>query len=192
MNIQERLDRFFANDLWRDMFRFAKVDNLGFFSSDHRPILLNSNPDVPFLRNSGDSFRFEPYWLKEDDYNNVVKSAWTEVVSPDPATNLSMKLKWCASKLSGWSKERFRNFGKQIEVKKREIERLYRATGKPGVMENIKLLESEMEGLLEREEIFWKQRSRIDWLQAGDRNSKFFHAKATARKRKNFFQVCWM
>ena len=162
------------------------MDNLGFFTSDHRPILLNSNPDVPFLRNRVTSFRFEPLWLKEDDYNSVVKAVWEENGSADPVRNLSEKLSQCASKLSIWSKERFRNFGKQIEDKSREIDRLYNVTGKPGIMEKIKHLESVMEGLLEREEIFWKQRSRIDWLQVGDRNTKFFHSKATARKRKNF------
>ncbi|TXG51627.1 hypothetical protein EZV62_024151 [Acer yangbiense] len=39
-NIQERIDRFFANNLWRDRFEFVMVEHLGFNSSDHRPILL--------------------------------------------------------------------------------------------------------------------------------------------------------
>jgi hypothetical protein len=39
--------------------------------------------------------------------------------------------------------------------------------------------------LLEKEELHWRQRSRVNWLQAGDRNTSYFHRKATWRAKKN-------
>jgi hypothetical protein len=42
-----------------------------------------------------------------------------------------------------------------------------------------------MEELLYREEMMWLKRSRISWLKEVDRNTSFFHRKASCRGKKN-------
>jgi hypothetical protein len=48
-----------------------------------------------------------------------------------------------------------------------------------------KNIERELDRLLKQEEIYWRQRSRINWIKEGDRNTRFFHQKATWRTKKN-------
>jgi hypothetical protein len=42
--------------------------------------------------------------------------------------------------------------------------------------------------LLEQDEVHWMQRSRVNWLQHGDRNTSFFHQFASAQRKKNFIK----
>ncbi|KAK8694101.1 hypothetical protein V6N13_071661 [Hibiscus sabdariffa] len=46
----------------------------------------------------------------------------------------------------------------------------------------------ELEVLLEQEELLWKQKSRIDWVNFNDRNTSYFHSKARAHTRKKMVQ----
>ena len=46
-------------------------------------------------------------------------------------------------------------------------------------------LRREINVLTEKEEIFWRQRSRVSWLAEGDRNTKYYHACASQRRRTN-------
>ena len=52
-------------------------------------------------------------------------------------------------------------------------------------------LSKKMDDLLQKQEIFWAQRFRLNWLKHGDRNTKFFHARATQRKGRNHIRGIW-
>ncbi len=49
----------------------------------------------------------------------------------------------------------------------------------------INVLRKELQGLMAKEEIHWRQRLQICWLCEGDRNTKFYYACATQRKATN-------
>lgn len=52
-------------------------------------------------------------------------------------------------------------------------------------MEEIQVTKLELNKMLLVEEDMWQQRSRNCWLKAGDRNTSFFHTKASNRHQRN-------
>lgn len=53
-----------------------------------------------------------------------------------------------------------------------------------------KKLHNELNILLEQEEAYWQQRSRVNWLQNANLNTKSFHTCASQRKRTNKYPSC--
>jgi hypothetical protein len=52
-------------------------------------------------------------------------------------------------------------------------------------MDIVRTKETEIDNLLHQEEMWWNQRSRVLWLKHGDKNTSFFHKKASQRRQKN-------
>ncbi|XP_039117657.1 uncharacterized protein LOC120253385 [Dioscorea cayenensis subsp. rotundata] len=101
-----------------------------------------------------------------------------------------------AKKLAGLS-ERLRRWAKvcfgSIKLKKlnllHEVEKLdvlkeARNLSLGELAQELHLLNS-LEDIRKQEEINWRQRSRLQWLQEGDENTKFFHSMANGRKCRN-------
>lgn len=55
----------------------------------------------------------------------------------------------------------------------------------PGIDGKIKQCKADLRELSMRKEILWRQRAKTTWLNKGDCNSRYFHASATIRKRRN-------
>ena len=47
------------------------------------------------------------------------------------------------------------------------------------------ILIGQMEERWKQEEILWRQKSKVDWLRQGERNTKFFHQEMIQRRQRN-------
>ena len=50
----------------------------------------------------------------------------------------------------------------------------------PDMIRSLKNTRIELNCWMDKEDDMWRQRSRISWLQSGDRNTRFFHEKVSA------------
>ncbi|XP_038688711.1 uncharacterized protein LOC119987879 [Tripterygium wilfordii] len=73
--IYERIDRAVASAAWSNLFPKAKVSHIVCSVSDHKPILMDSDPCPGggfFVRR----FRFEEMWTRHEGLDEVVKEGW--------------------------------------------------------------------------------------------------------------------
>ena len=80
----------------------------------------------------------------------------------------------------------FGNVNKLLKEKKEKLQMLELWDSLHGKAAEIKRVRKEINEIQAREEMMWSQRSRNLWLKWGYRNTKFFHATASQRRRKNW------
>ncbi|KAA3486448.1 reverse transcriptase [Gossypium australe] len=153
-NIRERLDRGVATLNWLELFPSFQVDHLTHSFSDHCPILLDT-VGVERLddKDHFNNFRFEAKRCLESTFEELVRGWWTDSVG-----NIPNRLEYLGQKMQAWSK----NVSDDILAEIAEAQ-----------------LDLNLEA--DKEELFWEQRARVNWLKNGDRNTSFFHKMAGQR-----------
>ena len=76
----------------------------------------------------------------------------------------------------------------EIKHLQKRIEVLNRAPPTQPNRSEFLQVSKELDEWLRKQEIYWAQRSRVNWNKHGDKNSKFFHLKASQRRQKNLIQ----
>jgi hypothetical protein len=175
---EERIDRAMATQAWCEVFHLHQLHNVVSHRSDHFPILLKLH-EIP-RRKVIKEFRFENAWLMEDDFADVVVEGWERSLDSDVLSRLGR----CTEAMNEWGRKLRHKYRDAIDECREEMERL-RGSMQNSQVSRYEEVRNKMGVLLAQEEAFWKQRSKVYWLKEGDTNSRFFHAMASTRRRRN-------
>jgi len=126
-------------------------------------------------------WRFEKAWIRAPESEEKLTSAWAKWGGPGCGLRLSSVCQSMGRALQMTTME----LRKQIEGLKAQLEELMENSHEKEVIDQIKGITGAIEELEAREEEMWYQRSRQNWLTDGDKNTAFFHQKATQRRRTN-------
>ncbi|KAA3472916.1 reverse transcriptase [Gossypium australe] len=180
-NIRERLDRGVANEYWQNMFPDGSIQHLTHSISDHCPLLVKTRREECGDKTS--SFKFEAWWLLEETFDSEVRNIWESSSGNLLAklNKLQFGLRSWASKIQGDQKRRktfLNNRLSEILAEDRDGQNM------------AELIDTKVQLNLEidKDERYWEQQERINWLKYGDKNTAFFHSQASFRKRKNMIQ----
>ncbi|XP_019173194.1 PREDICTED: uncharacterized protein LOC109168597 [Ipomoea nil] len=76
--IEERLDKVFTTESWRNIVLGARVTNLTTRVSDHSALFLGIHDSLGRAGTSKRGFRFEMAWLHDEGCRGVVEQSWEE------------------------------------------------------------------------------------------------------------------
>lgn len=145
---------------WCSLFSSANVQHVTAACSDHTPICLKFSDELA-ARRGAKPFKYELMWETHPELKPFVDSGWRNNPESTMVQDLQEKLKQLSGNLSRWDRQTFGNVRREIKRMKHELEILQGVVVRSGPSaQELKITEQLME-LYHREEILWKQRSRV-------------------------------
>ncbi|CAO2147693.1 unnamed protein product [Urochloa humidicola] len=180
-----RLDRVLFNLDFGDAFPNCSLTSRTRNTSDHVPLVISLSTDIPrpFL------FRFENLWLLNPSFLHTVLPVWSAVAPrSDAAGNLVARVKALRSAAKVWSKTQrkppcfLNNCRFLIHLLDVFEETRTLSTGEL----RLRLLCQDRLALAVRQQAaYWKQRGKCRAVKEDDENTRYFHARASQRLRRN-------
>ncbi|XP_058180127.1 uncharacterized protein LOC131298670 [Rhododendron vialii] len=183
--IHNCLDRFLISPQWMEKF---KVLQWGLHRpiSDHCPIVLLDDG-----RDWGPKpFRFMDIWLSNPKCMAIAKDTWENTqVSGWAGYMILQKCRAIKEKLKVWNKEEFGDVNSVLQIIEAELhqfdliaeERQLSADERASRCKS----KSEFWRLSRLTESLWRQKSRVNWMKLGNKNTRYFQAIANNRFRRN-------
>ncbi|XP_015937403.1 uncharacterized protein LOC107463174 [Arachis duranensis] len=176
-----RIDRVLVNIEWVEEFPDIRLKGGPRGLSDHCPLIV----DDTLVRGGPRPFRSLDSWFTHEGFLLTVKNEWRKL----GGTPFLGKLKALTTPLRQWHKDNFGDMDNRIMKFEDEIRKLDDQVSE-GIYDNT--TEARRKALVKfcgkwyvRKEIHWKQLSRSKHARDMDRNTRYFHNIASARRRNN-------
>ncbi|XP_012845938.1 PREDICTED: uncharacterized protein LOC105965938 [Erythranthe guttata] len=180
--IWQRLDRILLN---AEAFTAisARVDHLPRLESDHCPLLLNFGQ----LQTKPSRFYFQKMWTEHHNYQDFVATFWQQII-PGGRANFESKLANLRKALRKWNWEVFGKLEDNISSMQSNIadmEARLSHAWEDDLFTECQKTKTDLVQQLEWENALLATKARVKWLEEGDRNTKYFHARIKERKKRN-------
>ncbi|CAM8911363.1 unnamed protein product [Rhodiola kirilowii] len=180
--VQAKLDRVVVSGSWRNCFPSARAKYVVPMSSDHLVIFIDTIGRMKVWRKR--VFKFEEMWLKNPEFKRDLHGFWQSQNAVNQGW--AVRLKKCSQFLKKWNSDHYGNIQKRIEKLKGELETVRVGDRTETNAAREQEITNELDDWLLKEEMMWKQRARVEWIKYGDRNTAYFHARASQRRKRNW------
>ncbi|KAJ4839200.1 hypothetical protein Tsubulata_023151 [Turnera subulata] len=176
-----RLDRVLSNEQGFLQFPTASVKHLPRICSDHNPVLLQLM-GAPARHSNTKQFRFFAAWLLHEEFDTLVQDGWNADLTLPDALPCFME------KAQIWNRTVFVNIHRR---KRNLLARIggiqkYLETKPSNFLTKLEMeLRLELDTVLMQEELLWAQKAKCKWIQAGDKNTSYFHTTVAGRRRRS-------
>ena len=111
----------------------------------------------------------------------MVKQAW----DGGGGAGMMEKIEGVAGSLVNWSAKSLHNLGKQIKNTEKALKEVQQRRITTANCDTCNRLEAKLDDLNCKQEAYWYMRSRVSEVRDGDKNTKYFHHKASHRRSRN-------
>ncbi|XP_056698434.1 uncharacterized protein [Spinacia oleracea] len=190
--ISSRIDKAFGNSCWHGTYSDVVVDYMNLGLSDHTPLVMNYKMN---MKKGGRPFKFFNYMADHPQFLQAVQKGWEKNQTTSVMQNVWSKLKAVKVELKALHKKEFSQLETNIEKCIRDLEMAQSISiANPDdsvAQEKEKECVAKLKLFLKVQESAYRQKSRIQWLQLGDSNSKFFFSAMKERYAINSIDVLY-
>lgn len=150
----------------------ASIQHLSHFVSDHYPLLISLN--LSKTARPQRLFKFEVWWTIEESFEEKVKQLW-QIGNGDVLSRLNS----LCSDLIEWADSIWHRRHKEKRRLGLQFERLLHGERDYANLMSLIDTKIQLNWEIEKDEVYWEQWARANWLKLSDKNRSFSHRHAS-------------